>query len=122
MDDRAEIEALTHAVAAAIRAKDEHALLSYLSADFVLRRPGAKPQSAAEFVAAICQLSLELEFVRIEELTIDLTGDAALATGIQHSRVHMDGETIDSRQPFIDWFVKHEGRWQLHVALDLSDD
>lgn len=122
MDDSAEIERLAHAIAAAIQAKDERALLSYLSPDFILRRPGMNPQGAAEFVAAVCSLSLELVFVRIEELAIDLTGDAALATGIQHSQVRIDGQTIDSRQPFIDWFVKNAGRWQLHVALDLSDD
>ena len=122
MDDLAQIETLAHAIAAAIQAKDDRALLSHLSPDFVLRRPGASSQGAAEFVAAVCSLSVELLFVRIEELAIDLTGDAALATGIQHSQLRIDGQILDSRQPFIDWFVKSDGRWQLHVALDLSDD
>lgn len=122
MDDLAEIKTLAHAIAAAIQAKDDRALLSYLSPDFVLRRPGMNPLGPTEFVAAVCSLSVELVFVRIEELAIDLTGDAALGTGIQHSQVRIDGQTIDSRQPFIDWFVKNAGRWQLHVALDLSDE
>jgi ketosteroid isomerase-like protein len=122
MDDLAQIEALAHAIAAAIQAKDDRALLSFLAPDFVLRRPGASPLGAAEFVAAVRDISVELSFVRIEELAIDLAGESALATGMQHSQVRVKGELIDSRQPFIDWFVKRDGSWQLHVALDLSED
>gem|GEM_PF-2261285 len=122
MDDLTQIEALVHALATAIQAKDENALFSFLTPDFVLRQPGKGAVGANEFVSEVCSVQLELSFVRIEQLAIDLTGDSALVTGIQHSQVKMNGRTVEDRQPFIDSFVKRDGRWQLQVVLDLSEE
>lgn len=122
MDDLTQIEIIVHALAAAIQAKDENALFSYLAPDFVLRQLGKDAVGANEFVSTVCSVDLELSFVRIEELAIDLTGDSALVTGFQHSQVKVNGRTVEDRQPFIDSFVKRDGRWELRVVLDLSEE
>ena len=50
---------------------------------------------------------------------VDLSGGSAVATGIQHARVQLEGQTIDERRPFVDWFVKLDGEWRLRLAVDL---
>jgi len=120
MDDLAEITRAAHAIAVAIERKDDRALLQLLSPDFVLRKPGAGPINAAQFAEVVRNIPAEVLSVRLEHLEIDLAGDAALATGIQCARVRDNGEVLDDRRPFVDWFVRDTGRWRLRAALDLG--
>jgi ketosteroid isomerase-like protein len=121
MDDRTEIERVAHAIAAAIQAKDEQALLTHLAPEFKLRRPGAPGVEAAAFAAGIRAQQEEMLSVELEHLEVDLAGDSAVATGVQYSRVRVEGETVEDRQPFVDWFVKTDGRWRLQGALDFAE-
>ena len=121
MDDRTEIEQIAHAIAAAIKARDAGALTAHLASDFVLRRPGGPAVEAAAFVASVKEQPVEITSVQLEQLEIDIAGDSAVATGVQVSRARVDNETVDDRQPFVDYFVRRDGRWQLRVALDLSE-
>lgn len=121
MDDRTEIEQFTHAIAASIKARDDQALKGHLASDFVLRRPGGSSVEAAAFVASVKEQPVEIISIQLEQLEIDVAGDSAIATGVQSSRARIEGETVDDRQPFVNYFVKRDGRWQLRVALDLSD-
>ena len=41
-------------------------------------------------------------------------------TEVQHAQVLVDGQVIDDRRGFVDWFVKHAGRWRIQAAVDLS--
>jgi ketosteroid isomerase-like protein len=125
MDDLAQITEAAHAIATAIEKRDDRALQDFLAPDFRLHKPGAATVAAAEFVASVRDVPAEMEFVSVhlEHLEIELAGDTALATGIQHARVRLDGETIDDRRPFVDWFVRSQsGRWQLRVAVDFPDE
>jgi ketosteroid isomerase-like protein len=121
MDDRTEIERVAHAIAAAIQAKDEPALLQHLAPEFKLRRPGAPAVEAMAFAAGIRAQQEEMLSVELEHLEVDIAGDSAVATGVQFSRVRVEGETVEDRQPFVDWFVKTDGRWRLQGALDFSE-
>jgi hypothetical protein len=38
---------------------------------------------------------------------------------VQHAQVRMDGQLVDERRPFVDWFVKQAGGWRIRVAIDL---
>jgi len=49
-----------------------------------------------------------------------LSGDAALVTGVQRSRVRLDGKLVDDRQPFVDWIVKEAGEWRFRAAIGLT--
>ena len=64
--------------------------------------------------------------VTIQELTPELARsfripDAAgvLVTGFQHAQLTIDGETIDDRRGFVDWFVDVNGEWKVQAAVDL---
>ena len=72
------------------------------------------------FLQGIEQIPGEILGVTLEQLVIDVAGDAALATGIQHAQVRLDGQVIDDRRAFVDWFIKHEGGWRLRVAAELQ--
>ncbi|HTU59479.1 MAG TPA: nuclear transport factor 2 family protein [Polyangiales bacterium] len=121
MDDRTEIEQIAQAIAAAIKGRDAQALTAHLASDFVLRRPGGPAVEAEAFAASVRDQPVEIVSVQLEQLEIDVAGDSAVATGVQTSRARVDGETVDDRQPFVDYFVRRDGRWQLRVALDLSE-
>jgi ketosteroid isomerase-like protein len=121
MDDRTQIEQVAQAIAAAIQARDDSALTPLLAPDFVLRRPGAAAVTAVDFIKGVREQPVELLSVRLEQIEIDLAGDAAIATGIQTSKLQIDSEPIEDRQPFVNWFVKYAGSWQLRAALDFSD-
>ena len=74
-----------------------------------MRTPGGETRGAAAFLDAISQIPGEIVFVKLVALNVDVSGDSAVATGVQHAQVRMEGQTIDDRRPFVDWFVKHEG-------------
>jgi len=82
----------------------------------------SKPLSAGRHVIKVTNDAAqphEIVFVKLESVQIDLVSDGALATGIQHARVRIDGQDIDDRRAFVDWFVKSDGKWQFRVAVDL---
>jgi ketosteroid isomerase-like protein len=106
-------------IADAIGKRDVGALGRELAPGFLMRTPGGDTRAAAAFLDAISQIPGEIVFVKLVALNVDVSGDGALATGVQHAQVRMDGQTIDDKRPFVDWFVKHEGEWRLRLAVDL---
>jgi ketosteroid isomerase-like protein len=114
-----ELIGLSHRIAAAIAARDLAALAAFLADGFVHRTHGGAASDAAQFVAAIRELPGEIAFVRLEQLVVDERPGWALVTGVQHARVSVDGQTIDDRRGFVDWFVRRGGDWRLQAAVDL---
>ena len=107
------------AIADAIGARDLARLRTLLSADFVHRQAGAGASGAAAFLAAIERIPGEIVSVGLARVEIDMAGDGALVTGVQHARVRLDGELIDDTRPFVDWLVKESGEWRLRAAVEL---
>ena len=114
-----EVANCAEAIAAAIGRRDRAALVSLLSPEFVHRMPGGAVTTLSEFLNGIEQIPGEILFVRLEHLAIDVAGVAALATGVQHAQVKVDGEVIDDRRVFADWFVLEGGAWRLRAAVEL---
>jgi hypothetical protein len=119
MADRKELLDITTRIAAAIAKRDVKTLAGFLAPDFVHRRPGGLSADAVTFLAAVDQIPGDIEFVNIENLEVDLAAGAALVTGIQHAQVNVDGNIIDDRRAFADFFIRLENAWQLRVAVDL---
>jgi len=120
MDERTQVMSAAHELAAAIGKRDSDAVARLLAPGFLLRTPGGLPVGLADFIAGIRQLPEGIEFVKLRDLEVDLQDGQAIATGIQHARVRMDGQTFDELKPFVDWFVRDgSGRWQVRVALEL---
>lgn len=120
-DDEAAIVQHAHAVAAAIAQRDAPALTQLLAEEFVTRRPGAgSALNRTDFIASVQQIPAEIVFVRLEHVEADAVGDAGLVTGVQHAQVRVNGETIDERRPFVDWFVRTADGWRLHSAVEIA--
>ena len=121
MNEQTQIVDAAHAFATAIARQDTQALGELLAPGFLLRTPGGPTISAKEFIASTRAISVEIVFVRLEQLQVDLSETGALVTAIQHARI-VDGDTYDEQRPFAALFVKNRaGRWQVRLALDLPE-
>ncbi len=77
-----------------------------------MQRPaGGAAVDAETFLANITKIPGEILFVRVEQLTVDISGDSAIVTGIQQARLEIDGSVVDDRRAFVDWFVQETGNW-----------
>jgi Domain of unknown function (DUF4440) len=106
-------------IAEAIGKRDVAALGRELAPGFLMRAPGEIERSQEAFLDAIEQIPGEIVFVKLVALTVDVFGEGAVATGVQHAQVRVEDQTIDDQRPFVDWFVKHDGEWRLRLAVDL---
>ena len=114
------IAAAADSLAHAIGRKDGTAIRALLAPDFALRTPGGGTVDGEKFIATIEAIPLEMVFVRLERVQIELLEGGALVTGIQHAQVRSDGQTVDELRPFVDWFVQVDGgQWLVRVAVDL---
>jgi hypothetical protein len=117
--DEDDLQRAAHAIAAAIGRRDVDHLADALAPGFTYRSDGGQTTSdAAAFLQGIRDIPGEIVFVRLERLAVDVTGDAAMLTGVQHAQVIVDRETIDDRRGFADLFVKIDGFWKLRAGAD----
>ena len=114
------IAAAAEAVAAAIGARDVDALRGLLAPGFVHRTHGGEVAGLEKFLAGIAAISGDINFVKLEDLRLDVTPAGVLATGVQHAQLRIDGQTIDDRRGFIDWFVDVNGEWKIQAAVDVA--
>ena len=114
------IRDLAQQIAAAIERRDTAALRPLLAPGFTQRSIGGATADADQFLAGIAGIPGEITFVRLESLDVDLFPNAAMATGIQHAQVIVEGQVIDDRRIFIDWFVNDRGNWRLQAAVDIE--
>lgn len=122
MDDRERLIGVSETLAAAIARRDVAAIRGLLAYGFVHRTPGGDTVETDGFLSGIALIPGDILFVTVEQLTVDLSGDAAIVTGIQHAQVAIDGAIVDDRRSFVDWFIREAGEWRLRVAVDLPAD
>ena len=119
MGDREQLIDLSEQLAAAIGRRDVAAVRGFLAGGFVQRPAGGAAVDAEAFLTNITSIPGEIMFVRVEQLTVDISGDSAIVTGIQQARLEIDGAVVDDRRAFVDWFVRQGGQWRLRTAIDL---
>ena len=119
MNDEQAVMDASLAMADAIGKRDVATIATLVTSDFVHRSPGGEATGRERFLEGIRQIPGEIVFVKLESVQIDVVGDGALAIGIQHARVRIDGQDVDDRRAFVDWFVRHDGKWKFRVAVDL---
>ena len=119
MGDREQLIDLSEQLAAAIGRRDVAAVRGFLAGGFVQRPAGGAAVDAEAFLTNITSIPGEIMFVRVEQLTVDISGDSAIVTGIQQARLEIDGSVVDDRRAFVDWFVRQGGQWRLRTAIDL---
>ena len=119
MTPHAAVEDCAQRIAAAIGARDTATLATLLADGFVHRTPGGASTDAPAFLRAIAEIPGEIVSVALDQLVVDVVGDAALATGIQNAEVRVAGQLIKDRRGFVDWFIKIGDTWRIRVAVDL---
>ena len=119
MDESRAVEEIALKVADCIARRDADALARLLAPGFCHRTPGETSSDAIAFLEGIRQIPGEIVFIRLASVTVDVSMDNALMTGIQHAQVRIDGALVDDRRAFVDWFVKLQGEWRICVAVDL---
>lgn len=106
-------------IAAAIGQRDLSTLRQLLAPGFIHRSLGGDAANAEAFLQAIERIPGEIKFVKLEQIDIDISPTGALVTGVQHAQVLLDGQLVDDRRAYVDWFVKHGGAWRVQAAVDL---
>jgi ketosteroid isomerase-like protein len=119
MTDHEALVDVARRMAAAIGRRDRAAVQALLAPGFVHRTIGGGAATREEFLSAIEQMPFEIVSVVLTSLEVDLEGDVAIITGIQHARVRVDGKVVDDKRPFVDWMVKHDGEWRFRAAIDV---
>ena len=121
MGDREQLIEISERLAEAIGRRDVVAVRGLLANGFVQRPAGGDPVDAAAFLGGISGIPGEIVSVKVEQLTVDIAGDGAIVTGVQHAQLKIDGNLIDDRRSVVDWFVREGGEWRLRAAIDLDE-
>ena len=119
MDDRDQLIEISEKLAAAIARRDTGALRGLLAKGFTQRSAGGEGVGADAFLDGIKKIPGDILFVKVDQLTIDLSGDSAVVTGIQTAQLTMNGAVVIDRRSFVDWFVRESGEWRLRLAVDI---
>jgi ketosteroid isomerase-like protein len=119
MNTHDEVAEAARQLAAAIGRRDLSAIREYLAPGFVHRALGGDRADADAFLEAIAQIPGDIISVTLEQLVVDPTPAGALVTGVQHAQVMVDGQVVEDRRAFVDWFVKHGAAWRIQAAVDL---
>jgi hypothetical protein len=119
MDDRQQLIDVSERLAAAIARRDAAAIRGMLVKGFVHRTPGGDATGVDAFLGGILQIPGDILFVKVDQLTVDLSGDSAIVTGIQQAQLKIDGAVVIDRRGFIDWFVREGDEWRLRLAVDI---
>ena len=119
MNDRDQVAEASERMADAIARRDLATIQGLLAPGFVHRTHGGAGVNADAFIQAIAQMPFEIVSVRLEHVEIDICATGALVTGVQHAQVRVDGQAVDDRRGFVDWFVQDAGRWRIQAAVDL---
>jgi Domain of unknown function (DUF4440) len=119
VNDREALVAVSEKIAAAIGKRDVATLRKMLAPGFVHRTHGEAAVDVNKFLAGVAQIPGEIMAVRLDEIDVDVTASGALVTGIQYAQLRLDGQVIEDRRGFVDWFVKQDGEWRIQAAVDL---
>ena len=116
--DQSALLELSNEIAAAIGARDVDRIAALLAPGFVHRAEDGTVSDAAAFVQAIRDIPGEILAIGLERVDVDVDGDAAMVSGVQFAQVRIEGQTIDDRRAFADFFVRAGGVWKLRSAAD----
>lgn len=106
---------------AAIKNKDAEALRRILADEFVYRSPNGPDTHKAEFIRVATTLPVKLLSVWGENLQVNIYGETAVLTGVQHAQVQTDdGKEVISSVAFTDIFVKRFNNWTMTLAYGVE--
>lgn len=108
-------------IMAAIKSKDANALAPMLADEFNYRTHFGAEADKRAFLESIASFPIEILSLRGEELRVNLFGETAVLTGVQHAEARPpEGEPEQSAVAFTDVFVRREGRWLMVLAYGVE--
>jgi ketosteroid isomerase-like protein len=108
-------------IMAAIKNKDAATLEPMLADDFIYRTHFGAEADKAEFLQSIASMPLEILSIRADELKVNVYGETAVLTGVQHAEARpVEGEPEESAVAFTDVFVKRDGPWLMVLAYGVE--
>ncbi|HUS12785.1 MAG TPA: nuclear transport factor 2 family protein [Pyrinomonadaceae bacterium] len=108
-------------IMAAIKSKDANALAPMLADEFIYRTHFGAEADKRAFLESIASFPIEILSLRGEELKVNLFGETAVLTGVQHAEARPpEGEPEQSAVAFTDVFVRREGRWLMVLAYGVE--
>jgi ketosteroid isomerase-like protein len=119
MTDEDRVREAARDIADAIGRRDVEQLSLAMAPGFVHRSAGGEAAGREAFLRSITEIPGEIVSVELDQVTVDLSGGGALVTGVQRARLRIEGEIVDDRGVFVDWFVKVDGGWRIQVAVSL---
>jgi hypothetical protein len=119
-DERAILE-LEKETFEAIRKKDAPTLGRILDDQFVYRSPHGTDVCKADFIEAVTGLPVMILSIWGEHLQVNIYGEAAVLTGVQHAKVLTeDGTEAVSSVAFTDVFIKRLNGWAMALAFGVE--
>jgi hypothetical protein len=105
----------------AIRHKDVSSLRGILAEDFVHRSADGSESGRDKFLEGIGGMPLEVTSVRGEHLRVNVYGQMAVMTGVQHAEWRQ-GDVAEgvSSVAFVDVFALREGGWLMVLAYGVE--
>ena len=119
MNDREQLIDVSERLSGAIARRDVTMVRGLLAQGFTQRPAGGDAIGADAFLDGIAKIPGDILFVKVEQLTTDVSGDHAVVTGIQHAQLTIDGAAVIDRRSFVDWFVREGDEWRLRLAVDI---
>ena len=108
-------------IMAAIKGKDSATLESLVADDFIYRTHFGAEANKSEFLKSIASFPLEILAIRGEELKVNVYGETAILTGVQHADVRTpEGNAEESAVAFTDVFARREGQWRMVLAYGVE--
>lgn len=108
-------------IMAAIKNKDAATLAPMLADDFIYRTHFGAEADKTEFLQSIASMPLEILSIRADELKVNVYGETAVLTGVQHAEARpVEGEPEESAVAFTDVFVRRDGRWLMVLAYGVE--
>jgi ketosteroid isomerase-like protein len=108
-------------IMAAIKSKDANSLEPMLAEEFIYRTHFGAEADKRAFLESIASFPIEILSLRGEELRVNLFGETAVLTGVQHAEARPpEGEPEQSAVAFTDVFVRREGRWLMALAYGVE--
>jgi ketosteroid isomerase-like protein len=100
--------------------RDSRALDAMIGSNFVNTEWDGEVSDKAKFLADIKDPQFKTTSLTIQDLKVDMYGDAAIVAGIYHTKGIYEGKPYEHFGRFTDTWVFTEGRWQCaasHTSL-----
>lgn len=108
---QSKIIALEKAWNQAYKLGDRRALDALLDKEIVLVNDDGSVQSKVEFLASVTKSNSEEQQVSPESISVHVSGNAAIATGVFRAKGTEGGKPYVRRDRFVDTWIYKDGKW-----------